>query len=169
MKRRNIVWISAIVFTLGLGFLLHFLYDWSPNALFALVSPVRESVWEHMKLIYWPLVLAGWVLTSVGKADRGSWHLAVLVCSGLLLVFGWLVNLEAGLISMPVDIGAFVVLILLGYAIGCWLKVEPRWGRLLWLGVLLLGALVVVLTFLPPDAALFADLSRADALYTLPC
>ena len=169
MKRRSIFCIVAIALTLGLGFLLHFLYDWSPNVLFALLSPVRESVWEHMKLIYWPLVIAGWVLTAGDKTRRGSWRLAVLVCSVLLLVFGWVVNIQAGFISMPVDIGAFLALILLGYAIACWLEVGEAWHGLLLMGVLVLGGLVVLFTFLPPDAILFADWSRADALYTLPC
>lgn len=169
VKRQRIVCIAAIALTIGFGFLIHFLYEWSPNVLFALFSPVRESVWEHMKLIYWPLLLAGLILTRRDRTRRGSWYLAVLVCSALLLVFGWLVNIRAGLISMPVDIGCFLVLILLGFAIAHWITVGERWHGLLLAGVVLLGALVVLLSFFWPEGILFADLSLVDALYTLPC
>lgn len=45
--------IIAIVF----GFLNHFLYDWSKHAAFtALFCPVNESVWEHLKLLFFPLL-----------------------------------------------------------------------------------------------------------------
>ena len=169
MKRERIRCIAAIVLAIGFGFLLHFLYQWSPNVLFAVLSPVRESVWEHLKLIYWPLLIAGLILTWGEKERRGSWYLAVLVCSALLLLFGWVVNVRMGLASMPVDIGCFLVLILLGFAIAHWVPVGERWHKLLLLGVAVLGVLVVLLSFLWPEGLLFADLSLADALYTLPC
>ena len=38
--------------TFALTFLFHFLYEWFPNAFFAVLFPVNESIWEHMKLIY---------------------------------------------------------------------------------------------------------------------
>ena len=40
---------------LGLGVLLHFLYAWLPNPLTALFSPVRESLWEHLKILFYPI------------------------------------------------------------------------------------------------------------------
>ena len=41
-----------------LGSLCHFLYDWSGHlALAALFCPVNESVWEHLKLLYFPFLL----------------------------------------------------------------------------------------------------------------
>ena len=38
------------------GIVLHFLFHWFPNPALALISPVRESVWEHVKLLYFPLL-----------------------------------------------------------------------------------------------------------------
>jgi hypothetical protein len=36
--------------------LLHFAFGWSGRWLpLALVAPVNESVWEHLKMAYWPL------------------------------------------------------------------------------------------------------------------
>ncbi len=41
----------------GLCFLFHFLYEWFPNSLFSILFPVNESIWEHMKLLYTPIIL----------------------------------------------------------------------------------------------------------------
>ena len=39
-----------------LGVVLHFLYGWWPNGVTAMISPLGESIWEHVKILYWPLV-----------------------------------------------------------------------------------------------------------------
>ena len=40
------------------GTLLHFLYDWLGGAMWiAPFSGVNESTWEHMKLLFWPMLL----------------------------------------------------------------------------------------------------------------
>lgn len=41
-----------------LGVLLHFTYEWSDkNRLIGLFSAVNESTWEHLKLIFFPMLL----------------------------------------------------------------------------------------------------------------
>lgn len=43
-----------------LGIFLHFAYDLSnENILVGLISPVNESIWEHLKLIFVPFTLFG--------------------------------------------------------------------------------------------------------------
>jgi len=42
-----------------LCFPLHFLYELLPNSLFSIFTPVNESVWEHMKLIFTSYLLYG--------------------------------------------------------------------------------------------------------------
>lgn len=44
------------VLTLIAGTLLHFVYEWTGgNYLAGLISPVNESVWEHLKLLFFPV------------------------------------------------------------------------------------------------------------------
>lgn len=51
--------IAGAVFTMALGSLLHFAYEWSGFIpIFAVFGSVNESVWEHLKLLYWPYVLS---------------------------------------------------------------------------------------------------------------
>ena len=45
-----------------LGTLLHFLYDLTGKSVFiAPFSGVNESTWEHMKLLFWPMLLFAFV------------------------------------------------------------------------------------------------------------
>lgn len=43
----------------ALSFLLHFLYKWLPNPLFAWTMPVNESIWEHMKIFFTATLIWG--------------------------------------------------------------------------------------------------------------
>lgn len=52
----------------ALGTAAHFFYSWFPTPLVGLFVPVNESVWEHLKLLFWPTVL-----TATGMA-QGSTH-----------------------------------------------------------------------------------------------
>ena len=145
----------------GLGVLLH----WPPNPVFALISPVRESVWEHVKLLYFPLLGAALLLGRGGKGiSRTPWLLsAVLVCAAMLGA-GWLYHIVLRGESLYVDLALYFILLAVGFLL-------PRvlWPLCEWPGTdkaaaaltVLLGAPIVWFTFFPPMTALFADLSGA--------
>lgn len=50
--------IFSVIFTCILGNLLHFTYELSgENQIVAIFSAINESVWEHLKLLYFPMLL----------------------------------------------------------------------------------------------------------------
>ncbi len=165
MIRLGICFLTAV----AAGVLLHFLYDWSPNLLFAVLSPVRESVWEHLKLVFWPLLATSLLYTRRQRDDRAGWYLGVLTASCLLLLSGWVYHVRMARSSLAVDIALYVLVMALGFAVAVWVGAPRRWHGLLLLFVGVLLTLIVIFTFAQPDTLLFADLSLADALYTLPC
>ena len=75
MKKR---WITALVLTALAGTGLHFAYGICPEPLVGLFAPVNESVWEHLKLLFWPFLAAGFALTRREEDQAAAW-------SGLLL------------------------------------------------------------------------------------
>ena len=59
MKQKILLWqlMGFAITSLG-GTLLHFLYEWLGGASWiAPFSGVNESTWEHMKLLFWPMLL----------------------------------------------------------------------------------------------------------------
>ena len=123
MKRENIKLLIFFVVTVLVGCGLHFLYEWSPNLLFAVISPVRESVWEHLKLVFWPLLAALLLYTRKDKDQRAGWYLGLLTASALLLIYGWVYNIRMAQANMVVDITAYVVIMALGFAVALWIPV----------------------------------------------
>ena len=147
------------------GVLLHFLFGWFPNPVLALISPVRESIWEHIKVLYFPLLGAALLLNRDGKGmGRTPWLLSIVVVCAALMGTGYLYHIILRGESMYVDLALYFILMAVGFLL-------PRvlWPLCEWPGtnkaavvlVVLLGALIVWFTFFPPMTALFADLSGA--------
>ena len=56
------------------GTLLHFLYDWLGGSLWvAPFSGVNESTWEHMKLLFWPMLLYAVVQSFFFRDRKDFW------------------------------------------------------------------------------------------------
>ena len=84
MKRSIGLWQlwGFAVTSLG-GTLLHFLYDWLGHSVWvAPFSGVNESTWEHMKLLFWPMLFFA-VIESLFFKDRADFRCVKL--KGILL------------------------------------------------------------------------------------
>jgi len=61
MKNKDLIFnfqIFSFIFASILGTLLHFTYEWSNNNQFiGFFSAVNESTWEHLKLIFFPMLI----------------------------------------------------------------------------------------------------------------
>ena len=50
--------ILSAIFTIVLGTILHFTFKWSnKNPLVGSFSAVNESTWEHLKLLFFPMLI----------------------------------------------------------------------------------------------------------------
>jgi hypothetical protein len=57
-KKEVMIWqIIGVVVIFGLGALWHFMYEWIQWKPIGWFLPVNESVWEHVKLMFWPALL----------------------------------------------------------------------------------------------------------------
>ena len=58
MKKRVAFWqFAGFTVAVALGTILHFLFDWTGSFALAPVSAVNESTWEHMKILFFPMLL----------------------------------------------------------------------------------------------------------------
>lgn len=145
----------------ALGAALHFLYDAAPNPLTALVSPVNESVWEHLKLLFWPMLLTAFWLARSAPDRSALWSgvfTAELAMPLFLLGAFYLLNCGFGVVSLPLDIALYVVTTLLGYRLAYRVyqsgKLAKAAGWLL-LPVIFYGASLILLTYAAPPLAVF--------------
>jgi hypothetical protein len=51
--------ILGVILAFLFAFPLHFLYDKFPSFVTSIISPVNESIWEHMKILFGSILLAG--------------------------------------------------------------------------------------------------------------
>lgn len=161
------------VFMIVVGSALHFAFDlsgqWRPAALFAAVN---ESVWEHLKLAFWPGVL--WALAPSPAARPPArpslWERLSVRGYSLLLTAGLIVAIFASYTAilgdnlLVLDIGTFVLAVLAGQALAATLVTRNASRRPavrqtgFWL---LLAQLVAfaLFTFYPPDHWIFIESS----------
>ena len=75
MKRSVWIWeLWGFAATSLVGTLLHFLYDWlGATPWIAPFSGVNESTWEHMKLLFWPMLLYSAFQSFFFKGYNNFW------------------------------------------------------------------------------------------------
>ena len=75
MKRSVGLWqLMGFAVTAFLGTVLHFLYDWlGKSPWIAPFSGVNESTWEHMKLLFWPMLLFAVVQSFFFRDYKAFW------------------------------------------------------------------------------------------------
>jgi len=82
--------IFGAIFVMVFGTLMHFFYDWSgKNPVVALFAPYNESTWEHLKLLFFPvLIYSVFQYAYIGKQYSGylTGRLAGIVSGALTIV-----------------------------------------------------------------------------------
>lgn len=154
-------WFLAFMLTALAGTALHFGYDLCPSPLVGLICPVSESVWEHLKLLYWPFLAAGFVLNRKEDAAQAAWSGTL---AGLLFMPAFLLGvyytLESGFSFTAgwLNIALYVLSLFLGFFLSAKLS---KTGALSWLcGVLVIltglyGAALILFTMAPPALPIF--------------
>lgn len=149
--------IFMIIFLFLLSFLWHFMYDWFPSVLTSIFFPVNESIWEHMKIIFYCLFIG-----SVLEKKGNNYYLNILVkpLVGVLfyliifiplyLIFG-----ESMFISLSLMLFTYIIMELLGIKISK--QEELNIKALPIIIIILIIILFSILTFYPLHNFLFFD------------
>lgn len=159
---RTYIWLGVLIVSI-LGTGLHFLYEWSGNnRLFGFISPVNESTWEHMKLLYFPMLLYVFLgyLWFHGEISAFLEAGSLGIITGLCLI-PTLFYTYTGILGFHttfLDIAIYYISVILSF----WVFKEsasrsPSKIRCLFrIGVILLfGYLFVIFTDSPPDFGIF--------------
>lgn len=167
LKRIKGFQIAGFIFTAAAGTLLHFVFEWLGSPVYAAAfSAVNESVWEHVRLLMIPFLL--FTLLEFIVYGRYVQNFAPVKCVSLLLgmliiIAGYYTYIGAfGENLQVVNILLFVIAVAVAY-IYSYTKMggiafRSSTGAVLGaLGLLILAALAVALTYYPPHIPLFQD------------
>jgi len=163
---------AGAFFIIVLGTLLHFCFEWSGGfAPCALFCAVNESVWEHLKLAFWPglffalleFVLWGYKAANFIVAKAVSIYLMPVA----IAVFFYGYTAISGTHLLILDILIFVISVLLGQLTSyCIIKSIKNYSKFNKAALLLLAALTLafsLLTYFAPDFELFIDPRTGEA------
>ena len=159
--------VLGLIFVLAAGNLLHFVYQWTgENTVAGLFAAVNESTWEHMKLLFFPVLLFTMAQLAAAKERDGAVPAAraVSVTAGLALIPTLYYTYTGvwGRHAMWADIAIFY----LAAALVFWLDTRIRRRRRLWkiwqqaaglVWLWVLAFLFVWWTFRPPHIGIFLD------------
>ena len=169
MQKKNSILIFEIIstiFVMVLGTLLHFTYKWSGNnVIVGIFSPINESIWEHLKLMFFPMLIT----IIIGYLYKGkdvdnylsSKVIGTIVMLSFTIVFYYTYSGILGTNYTGVDVSIFFIAVALGQYVSYKLMKTKFHGNNI-IGIIILLALLlcfVVFTFFPPNIALFKDLS----------
>ena len=154
-------WFLAFLLTAIAGSALHFAYDLCPSPLVGLYCPVSESVWEHLKLLYWPFLAAAFVLARGADDARGRWCglLVGLLATPLLLLGAYYpLRYGFGVHGLWLDLLLYVLAMGAGFLLAYRLqrRALPGWlcGPLV-IAAGIYGAALALFSFAPPDLPIF--------------
>jgi hypothetical protein len=170
MVNREIGWRQvdqlATIPVFAAGSALHFAYGWLGEwPLAAFFAAVNESVWEHLKIAFWPALLWAALQLRLGRPrEDGYWAargLGLFAPSMAIIVvfYGYTAFLGDNLLLL--DIAIFAMAILIGQSISNLALSAVR--RSLVLGIVGLAALFAQIavfsacSYMPPHLTLFED------------
>ena len=167
MKKSIGFWqMIGFIFTAILGTILHFLFDWTGgSAAAALISAVNESIWEHMKLLFYPMVAFACIEYRYwGRGKPSFWCVKLVgILAGLTLIPA-LYYSYTGILGVEADwFNITIFFLAAGYA--HWLESRLlRKDRVCRLPkavavalIVLISLLFTVFTFRTPEIPFFRD------------
>ncbi len=155
--------ITGFLFVSITGTLSHFLYQWTgENILVGLFTPVNEAVWEHIKLLFFPMLL--FIAYAVRRFRGILPHIGYALLKGNLLgcllipALYYTYTGAFGIHSTVIDIAIFFLCVLTAFLRARRLVLDGRAGTYKFLTAActaVLAAAFFVFTLFPPALPLF--------------
>ena len=158
--------VIGIIFVSVLGTLAHFLYELSSfSTLVGLFTPVNESIWEHLKLLFFPVLLFSvieYFVRNKKKCFVCSRTIALFIGMLFIVVAFYTISGVIGKAYDWVNIAIYYVSVLIVF-LGSELLIKnckgiSHFSTVLCLSLLILtAALFFIFTFYTPSLNIFID------------
>lgn len=159
----NAYFIIGFIFVSVVGSLTHFLYNFSKqNVIVGLFSPVNESVWEHMKLIFFPMLIYSFVLInklqSYFPCIKSSLFLGIIIGTFLIPILFYTYTSIIGYNKLIIDISIFYISVLIAFYSAYLLTLSCNvnsYTNVITLVIFVITILFFVFTYYPPPLKFF--------------
>lgn len=164
MRKLKSYTIIGILFVIITGSISHSIYKWSgDNFILGCFFPINESTWEHMKLLFLPMLLYSFYMNQKLKKDypgiTSALSFGILFGTLLIPVLFYTYSGILGTNCFPLDIATFAVSVLLAFAAGYKLTLSCKvsaYESLLKVLLLLLAVSFLTFTYYPPALGIFS-------------
>lgn len=156
--------IASVIFACILGTLLHFIYEWCGESQFvAWFSAINESVWEHLKLLFFPMLIT----TIIGFCYIGK-NMPNFLCAKMLgiitamlfiIIFFYTYTGIIGKSIVFIDIASFFVAVVMGEYVAYKLTMSKIKCNKIVATIILVAVLVsfIIFTYFAPHLGIFKD------------
>jgi len=167
LNKKLLIWeLIGIIFIIFLGSAFHFLFEWSGSWIpIGMIAPINESVWEHLELTYWPLII--FTVIQYKFINKESDNIlfaklvAVILMNLIIVIFFYSYTQIIGEDLLTLDIFSFILAVVVGqlisYKILTFSNFKNKTSIISFIGLILCGFLFIIFTFFPPRISLFQD------------
>ena len=157
--------ITGIIFVSVIGTLLHFAYEWSENnVIVGVFAPVNESIWEHTKLLFFPMMLYSYYLNKkigsqypcIGSSMIIGSLVGVMLIIVLFYTYSGIIGFHVGFIDISIFFISVLFTFLTAYkkSKSC---SQDKYIIVLKIIQTVLVCMYVLFTFFPPEIPLFIE------------
>lgn len=150
-----------------LSFPLHFLYDIFPNKLISVISPVNESLWEHMKILYTSHIITSIIEYYIIKRNNikvNNFKSNVFLTSTLSIIIYLLIYIpinifikENLIISITIMLITYIITQYISYKIITKKKEYYKLNKISIPLIIIIYIIFTILTYIPPKLEIFYD------------
>ena len=156
--------IFSSIFVIILGTILHFTYNWSKNNSFVgLFSAINESTWEHLKLLFFPMLITTIIGNFIFKDAFPNFlcnkTIGIIVAMLFTIIFFYTYTGILGTNYAFVNILTFILSVVVGEYVAYMLIINNfTFNKIFCISMLIiLTFLFFIFTFYPPKINLFKD------------
>lgn len=164
IKKLRYYQIFSVIFTSILGSLLHFTYQWTgENKIVAIFSSVNESTWEHLKLLFFPMLLSTIIGYFIFKKEYPNFvcskTIGIITAISFTVIFFYTYTGILGRNISIIDISSFFVATIIGEFVSYLLMVNNFKcdNKIAIILLIVLFIFFVMFTYFTPKIGLFKD------------
>lgn len=162
--------IASVIWVIVVGSLLHFTFRWSGNSpLVGAFSAVNESVWEHLKLGYWSMILFFLIEYPFIKGYTNNYFFAkaigIFAMNLFIVLFFYSYTALTGKHLLLLDIISYILGAVIYGIVSFKIMMSNINKNINIIGLVLLiifGALFIWFTYYPPRLPIFKDLETGS-------